>query len=74
MYIGRKLDTLETVPLQDWSMNELLYHHDLMSNAVHYLNAEGVSFHGNIIKEIETRGGVPHDRGGWDHSSRVIYD
>ncbi|WP_027415605.1 hypothetical protein [Aneurinibacillus terranovensis] len=74
MYIGRKLAQLDAVPLKEWEMNELLYHHDILSNTAQFLNVEGVSLHAQVIKEIEARGGVPHGRGGWDHSSRVIYD
>ncbi|MBN6187901.1 hypothetical protein JQN58_13445 [Aneurinibacillus sp. BA2021] len=74
MYVGRRLDELNDVPLGQWEIRELLYHHTMMSEAAAFLNAQGVSYHHKIIEEIEKRGGIPGDRGGWDHSSRIIYD
>jgi hypothetical protein len=74
MYVGRKFDELTNVPLDKWEMKELLYHHDMMNELVQFLNVQGTSYHHRIIEEIESRGGVSGDQGGWDHSSRVIYD
>jgi hypothetical protein len=74
MYVGRAFDELDDVPLSEWDMKELLYHHNMMREMLPFLNAQGTSYHHKIIEEIERRGGVPGDRGGWDHSSRIIYD
>lgn len=74
MYVGRKFDELDNIPVAEWDIKELLYHHDMMDNLVSYLNAQGNSRHKQIIEEIEKRGGRGGDRGAWDHSSRMIYD
>jgi hypothetical protein len=74
MYVGRKLDQLDDIPMSEWDIKELLYHHEMMNEMLDFMNAQGTSYHQKIITEIEQRGGVPHDRGSWDHSSRIIYD
>ncbi|MFT9848704.1 hypothetical protein [Aneurinibacillus sp. REN35] len=74
MYVGRRLDELSDVPLAQWKIEELLYYHNMMSETAAFLNTQGVSYHHKIIEEIDNRGGIPGDGGGWDHSSRVIYD
>lgn len=74
MYIGRDLSELTMTSLNDWELNELLYYHHSMSQLAAYLNAEGTSMHAKIIKELESRGPVGGDGGGWDHSSAPIYD
>ncbi|CEH28902.1 hypothetical protein AM501_27060 [Aneurinibacillus migulanus] len=74
MYVGRKLDELSDMPIAEWEMKELLYHHDMMSEMAPFLNTQGISYHHKIIEEVEKRGGVPSDEGAWDHSSRIIYD
>jgi hypothetical protein len=45
-----------------------------MSQLSAYLNTEGVSLHAKIIRELESRGPVGGDTGGWDHESSPIYD
>lgn len=74
MYVGRPMEQLEDVPLSGWEMKELAYFHHIMSQLIPFLNQEGVAVHNGIIKEIERRGGLPRDRGAWDHSSHTIYD
>jgi hypothetical protein len=54
----RDISELENIQASEWSMDELANHHHSMSQMIHFLNAEGVSFHNTIIKEIERRGGV----------------
>nr|WP_239565290.1 hypothetical protein [Brevibacillus fulvus] len=61
-------------PVDQWELHELLYFHHAMSELAAYLNTEGVSIHSKIIHELEARGPIGQDSGGWDHSSTVIYD
>lgn len=74
MYVGRKMEELEDIPLHQWDLNELAFHHDVMSQLVAFMNQEGVALHRSIIEEIENRGGMPRREGAWDHASRIIYD
>lgn len=74
MYIGRDLSELTMVPLAQWELNELLHYHDLFSQLAPYLSAEGASLHVKVIRELESRGPVGGDSGGWDHASKPIYD
>lgn len=54
----RGMGELEDVPLTDWTMEELAFHFETMSQMAGLLNAEGISFHNTIIEEIESRGGL----------------
>jgi len=74
VYIGRELSELTMTPVKQWELNELLYFHHAMSEMAAYLNAEGVSLHSKVIHELEARGPIGGDRGGWDHSSMPVYD
>ncbi|PTX60745.1 hypothetical protein C8P63_10855 [Melghirimyces profundicolus] len=60
MYMGRTLDELTGVPVSEWEMEELSYHHFAMSQLSPLMNAQGISLHHQVIKEIERRGGL-HD-------------
>jgi hypothetical protein len=55
MYSGRHLDHLSTLPLKSWSMEELSFHHYIMSQLSPLLNQQGVSLHHQVINEIERR-------------------
>lgn len=74
MYIGRELDELTMMSIDRWETTELLYYHHIFSQLAPYLSAEGASLHVKVIRELESRGPVGGDRGGWDHSSTPIYD
>ncbi|QRG68513.1 hypothetical protein [Brevibacillus choshinensis] len=74
MYIGRELSELTMLPLDRWELNELMYHHHIFSQLAAYLSTEGASLHVKVIRELESRGPVGGDKGGWDHSSAPIYD
>jgi hypothetical protein len=74
MYIGRELSELTMTPLDRWELNELLYYHHIFSQLAAYLSTEGSSLHVKVIHELESRGPVGGDGGGWDHSSTPIYD
>jgi len=74
MYVGRDLAELTMTPINEWKVNELLYFHHAMSELAAYLNTEGVSLHSKIIHELEARGPIGLDSGGWDHASQPIVD
>lgn len=56
MYRGRTLDELTGVPVPQWELNELTWHHLAMSQMSPLMNSQGVSLHHQIIQEIERRG------------------
>ena len=58
MYQERHMGQLEDVPVNEWTLNELAFHHHVMAQMGGFLNTEGVSFHHTIINEIERRGGL----------------
>lgn len=58
MYSGRNLDELKMTNLSDWKLEELSYHHYMMSQMAPYMNHEGTRLHAKMIKEIEQRGGM----------------
>lgn len=74
MYIGRDLSELTMMSMKDWETTELLYFHHVCSQLAPYLSAEGASLHTKMIRELEDRGPVGGDSGGWDHSSAPIFD
>jgi hypothetical protein len=58
MYMGRDLEELSAVPLAEWELEELSFHHFMMSQMSPWMNAQGVSLHQQLIAEIERRGGL----------------
>jgi hypothetical protein len=56
--MGRDLDELSMIPLAEWDLEELSYHHYMMAQLSPLMNAQGVSLHHDLIKEIERRGGL----------------
>lgn len=58
LYQGRHIDELRMVPLSEWSLEELSYHHFMMSQMSPWMNQQGVSFHHQLIGEIERRGNI----------------
>lgn len=62
MNTERNMSELEDTPVTEWTLNELAFHHDTMSQLAGFLNTEGVSFHHSIINEIERRGGLNRAR------------
>jgi hypothetical protein len=55
---NRNLHTLSSLPAAAWTQQELAYHHKVMSELSPWLNAQGTHIHGQIIQEIEARGGL----------------
>lgn len=58
MYTGRELDELSMIPLSEWNLEELAYHHHMMAQMSPLMNEQGVSLHHDLIREIERRGGM----------------
>ncbi|ANE45431.1 hypothetical protein SY83_02810 [Paenibacillus swuensis] len=58
MYEGRPFQELMDTQMEEWQQHELEYHHSQMSDYSPWLNAQGTSLHGQIIKEIVNRGGI----------------
>lgn len=58
MYQGRAFDELSMVPLSEWTMEELAYYHLRMAEMSPLMNAQGISLHHDLIREIEERGGL----------------
>jgi hypothetical protein len=58
MYYGRDFEELSMIPMSEWSMEELSYHHSVMSQLSPYMNQQGIEIHHQVIREIERRGGL----------------
>jgi hypothetical protein len=58
VYMGRNLDELSMVPLSEWDLQELSYHHYIMAQMAPLMNQQGISLHHQLIREIERRGGL----------------
>lgn len=58
MYHGRHIDELSMIPLTEWDLEELSYHHFMMAQMAPWMNQQGVSFHHQLIEEIKRRGGM----------------
>lgn len=58
MYEGRDLMELAMIPKNEWKSDELEHFHHSLQQITGYLNVEGNTIQKEIIKEIETRGGL----------------
>ncbi len=58
MYRGRDMTKLAMISKKEWKDNELTYFHHSFQQITPYLNEEGREIHLQIIKEIESRGGL----------------
>ncbi|MBU9711727.1 cytosolic protein [Evansella tamaricis] len=74
MYVGRDMTELEMVPKNKWTEKELAYFHRNLQQVVPYLNAEGVTIHNEIVKEIMNRGGLTHREADYTSGTRVHYE
>ncbi len=74
MYVGRELNRLESIPLPEWSVDELSYYRDTLQRLQSVLNADGKRILQNVSEEISARGGLPAQSGDYDHPSTVHYD
>lgn len=74
VYVGRTIKQLETVPLEQWTLDELSYHLDTLNRFEEYLNDNGANIRQMVEDEIESRGGLPFYGGDYDHPTTVRYD
>ncbi len=74
MYVGRDLSELSMTPKTEWKDSELEYFHHSFQQITGYLNVEGNSMQKEIIKEIESRGGLHRSEADWGHGTRPTYD
>ncbi|PEF43572.1 hypothetical protein COC98_26050 [Bacillus anthracis] len=74
MYIGRDMTELTMVSKSEWKEDELAYFHHSLQQILPYLNAEGQSIYKEIVKEIETRGGLQEGEASWTHGTKISYD
>ncbi|PKG22019.1 hypothetical protein [Niallia nealsonii] len=74
MYVGRDMTELSMMEKTKWKNSELAFFHHSLQQMTPYLNAEGQSIHQEIIKEIESRGGLHHNEADYTHGTEVSYD
>ncbi|MCH5586586.1 hypothetical protein MK805_16730 [Shimazuella sp. AN120528] len=55
MYFGRDLEELSTIPMKNWEIDELSYHHYMLSQMSPLMNEQGVNLHHQVIDEIMKR-------------------
>ncbi|OIJ21222.1 cytosolic protein [Anaerobacillus alkalidiazotrophicus] len=75
MYVGRDMTELSMMSKKEWTDKELAYFHRSLQQVVPYLNAEGVTIHREIVKEIMSRGSMSQeDEASYEHGSRVHFE
>jgi hypothetical protein len=74
MYVGRDMTELSMMSKTEWTDSELTFFHHSLQQIVPYLNAEGQSIHREIIKEIESRGGLQRHEADFTHGTKITYD
>lgn len=58
MYTGRDMTELTMLSKNEWREDELFHFHHSFQQIMPYLNVEGQTIYKEIIKEIESRGGL----------------
>ena len=58
MYSVRDMTELSMMSIQDWQDSELAHFQTSFQQIMPYLNVEGQSIYKEIIREIESRGGL----------------
>ena len=74
MYVGRDMTELTMISKTDWKDEELAFFHHSLQQIAPYLNEEGTTIHREIIKEIESRGGLKHSEANYTHGTEIKYD
>ncbi|WP_088043500.1 hypothetical protein [Bacillus sp. EAC] len=74
MYVGRDLAELSMTSKTEWKDSELEYFHHSFQQITGYLNVEGNMIQKEIIKEIESRGGLQRNEADWNHGTRQTFD
>lgn len=70
MYSGRDMTELSMIAKSEWTDEELAYFHKNLQQMTPYLNAEGVTIHQEIIKEIKQRKSF-HKNGSYEIGSQI---
>ncbi|MBM0067348.1 cytosolic protein [Alkalicoccobacillus gibsonii] len=73
MYVGRDMTELTMMGKDKWTDKELAYFHHSLGQIAPYLNQEGAAIHTQIIKEIESRGGMHHSAT-YTQGTEIHYD
>ncbi|MBJ8007985.1 MULTISPECIES: hypothetical protein [Bacillus] len=58
MYTGRDMTELTMISKNEWKEDELAHFHHSFQQIMPYLNVEGQTIYKEIVKEIESRGGL----------------
>ncbi|WP_180230856.1 hypothetical protein [Bacillus cereus] len=58
MYTGRDMTELTMISKIEWNKDELAHFHHSFQQIMPYLNVEGQTIYKEIVKEIESRGGL----------------
>ncbi|MEK5299762.1 hypothetical protein NSQ69_02570 [Bacillus sp. FSL R10-2201] len=58
MYTGRDMTELTMISKNEWKEDELAYFHHSFQQIMPYLNVEGRTIYKEVVKEIESRGGL----------------
>ncbi|PQZ52553.1 hypothetical protein CQZ94_23965 [Bacillus sp. MYb209] len=58
MYTGRDMTELTMISKNEWKEDELAYFHHSFQQIMPYLNVEGQTIYKEVVKEIESRGGL----------------
>ena len=74
MYVGRDMTELTMISKNDWKDEELAFFHHSLQQIAPYLNEEGTVIHREIIKEIESRGGLTRREADYTHGTETKYD
>ncbi|MBO1627300.1 hypothetical protein COE15_13925 [Bacillus cereus] len=74
MYVGRDMTELSMISKEEWKQDELAYFHHSLQQIMPYLNVEGQTIYKEIIKEIESRGGLQKNEADWTHGTKISYD
>lgn len=68
----RDMTELSMMPRINWSDEELAFFHHSLQQISPYLNTEGVTIHREIIREIESRGGLhKHKENHWEQQGEM---
>ncbi|MDQ0208258.1 cytosolic protein [Alkalicoccobacillus murimartini] len=73
MYVGRDMTELSMMEKEKWTDKELAFFHHSLGQITPYLNQEGAAIHIQIIKEIESRGGL-HQSATYTQGTEVHFD
>ena len=58
MYIGRDMTELTMLLRNEWKEDEITFFHHSFQQIMPYLNVEGQTIYKEVVKEIESRGGL----------------